>query len=458
LTIDDKLININELNNYKIKILVMKNYFFKPVTYLVILLIVLSIACQKENNNDSTAKALTHADSVANALRAVDTLYAIMNTFYLWRDSMPAVDKSKYTNPTDLLDAMIYAKRDKWSYIMSYNEYVSYFQEGQFVGYGVLFGAQSDTDIRIAFLYNESPLYLAGVRRGWRVLNINGTTLNSSSNITSLLSSTSNSFEFEKPDGTTVTASYSKTTLTVNTVLYRDTANINGTIVGHLVFESFIETSKAELDEAFAYFKNAGATELVLDLRYNGGGEVSIAQYLASLMNSSVTSGKVFLNFAYNKYVAKYNDTTFDFLSPSNSLSLNRIFFITSRSTASASEAVINGLRPFFPNNIFLIGDTTDGKPVGMNVFAYTKMDYAFVPITFQLTNSEGYGGYFAGIPVDKVSSDDFTHDFGDKEEACFKQALYYISNGSFTSKKSKQNIHRMNHRLHGLKAEIGSY
>jgi C-terminal processing protease CtpA/Prc len=105
---------------------------------------------------------------------------------------------------------------------------------------------------------------------------------------------------------------------------------------------------------------------------------------------------------------------------------------ITSRSTASASEALMNGLKPYV--NIVTIGDTTNGKPVGMNGWAIGQK-YWFWPITFKIVNAQDQGDYFSGISPNKVVSDYITHDFNDREELCLKEAIHYLETGSVSAK-----------------------
>jgi hypothetical protein len=110
---------------------------------------------------------------------------------------------------------------------------------------------------------------------------------------------------------------------------------------------------------------------------------------------------------------------------------MSRIIIITSRSTASASEMVINCLKPYV--NVLTIGDTTFGKPVGM--YSFTCLKYWMAPVTFKASNALGEGDYYDGIPPAKVVPDDITHDFSDREELCLKEAIYYLEYGSVSTK-----------------------
>ena len=113
----------------------------------------------------------------------------------------------------------------------------------------------------------------------------------------------------------------------------------------------------------------------------------------------------------------------------SNSVQLNKLVVITTSSTASASELVISGLKPYM--NMKLIGSTTHGKPVGMNIEGDTKLNIAVAPISFRNVNSQGYSDYFDGIPVDFAIKDNVTQDWGDQSDACLTAALNYISTGT---------------------------
>ena len=106
---------------------------------------------------------------------------------------------------------------------------------------------------------------------------------------------------------------------------------------------------------------------------------------------------------------------------------------ITTRSTASASEAVMNGLNPYI--NVVSIGDTTDGKPTGMMGWEVAKK-YWFWPVTFKLLNKNDEGEYFAGIAPAKYAGDDITHDFNDRNELCLKEAIHYLENPALFPQK----------------------
>jgi C-terminal processing protease CtpA/Prc len=393
---------------------------------------------QQTNTNTNTTTGLTPA-------MARDTLYDIMKEWYLWYDVMPDVNKTNYSDPYKLLEAMRYKQLDRWSFVEDYNTFNKE-MGGTFVGHGFRIGLDQAGKARIAMIYNKSPLYAEGVRRGWIVKTINSvdiaaalksndaTTYNNA--IGPATAGVTNNFVFTKPDGTDVNITSSKQSFTVNTVLLYDTLHLKTGITGHLVFEQFIDPTRDELATAFAYFKQTNIKDLIVDMRYNGGGYLDIAQTLASYIGGNELSGTTFVKFKYN--TKHQNDasinTVYPFKTTNYSMGMKRLVVITTRGTASASEAVMNGLKPHI--TVVSVGDTTHGKPTGMNIWFVGKK-YAMVPVTFKTVNSADEGDYFKGIVPNKLASDDITHDFADRQEACLKEAIKYLENGNFTAKSA---------------------
>ena len=201
--------------------------------------------------------------------------------------------------------------------------------------------------------------------------------------------------------------------------------DVDGTRVGYLHFRNFVRPSLAALDDAFARLRRGGAQELVLDLRYNGGGMVPVAQHLASLIAGAATVGKVFVSFTHNDKHST-SDTSYSFERADQALGLARLVVITTRSTASASEAVVNGLRPYL--DVKTVGDRSYGKPVGQYEFDFC--DKALFPVCFLVTNARGEADFFDGIPADCAADDDVDHALASPQEASLAEALYVIRNG----------------------------
>ncbi|MFZ0280901.1 MAG: S41 family peptidase [Bacteroidales bacterium] len=408
----------------------------KKLILFTTVIIALVSSCKKEDPPP------VDENPVLTDAMARDSLYYLMKQWYYWVDSMPAVTKENYSDPYKLMDAMRFQPRDRWSFVADYNEFVAEMQ-GTFVGHGFRIGLDNADVARIALIYSKSPLYAQGVRRGWIVEKINdveiapllksGDGTAYSNLIGPGTAGISNKFLFKKPDNTEVTITSAKSSFTLNSVILYDTLHLTaGKIAGHIVFESFIEPSEAELTTAFAYFKANGVTDLILDLRYNSGGYLYIAQQLASYIAGNTPANSVnFASLTYNRMRTSEN-TTFKFISTPSPLSLTRLAVISTRLTASASEAVMNGLDPLM--DVVSIGDTTNGKPTGMNGWEVGKK-YFFWPVTFKIVNRDGKGDYFGGIAPARIVSDDITHDFDDRNELCLKEAIHYLETGSVTSK-----------------------
>lgn len=401
-------------------------------------------ACEKDDVKPDDPKIL-----------ARNEFYELMKEWYFWYDKMPDVDVEDYDTPEELLKALRYLPYDRFSYIASKTEFENVVQ-GKYIGHGFGYSFDSEGIPWIIFVFKDSPLYPEGVRRGWRMVRVNGQVI-SQSNIGTIFGDSKegveNTIELLTPSDSTVIITTAKKEIQKNTVLHSDILHIGGKIVAHLVFEGFREPSVNELADAFGFFKNVGANEMILDLRYNPGGLTSVATLLGGLISGEDTDNKLFFKYLHNDKKTSH-DKEMTFAKKPNSLNLQSLIVITSRSTYSASEIIINGLKPYL--NVVTIGDATGGKPVGMYVWYSDYADYAFVPISFKIINANGEGDYFEGIPVDALCEDDITRQFNDREEACLKEAIYYLTTGSFSGRKGKFVSQPLKERL-TLEDEIGA-
>jgi len=384
--------------------------------------------------------------------------YQLMTEWYYWKDSIPDVNPDYYYNPGDLLEAMRFLPKDKWSYITTQEAHDQYYEEGAFIGYGFGYSPDAEGNMRITFVFDDSDLKTAGIERGWIIKEINGTTINGNSDLNSLLGydevGVTNTMKFESPTGTIVTEDFSKKKVTMNTVSSEMVINANGTKVGYFVFKSFIGPSEAELNTVFNYFRTEQIEELVIDLRYNGGGRLDIVSYLAGLIIPDNVDGQPFVTYEHNSDRSNYNETV-NFLQDPISLKLQKVYFIAGSGSASASEVIINSLEPYM--DVYVVGDDTYGKPVGMYAFESNIGNLVYVPISFKLVNADGYGGYYEGLPADSYVEDDIYHNFGEGE-AVLDEVLYHIENGSFSSLKSASDIFRRPKvEIRNLKDEIGA-
>jgi len=358
-------------------------------------------------------------------------VYANMRVNYFWNEQVDQnLDPLTFPNGQAVLDATRNTTLDPWSALYENgDEILGFLTSGQRDAFGFGFKWDQDDSLRVAFVYNNTPAAEAGFQRGDKILKYNGTVPKRSDGV--LLGRTT-TFEIRNLAGEVRTVTATARPININSVLDRRVISHEGKKVGYLLFNNFIQTSVAELDEAFSFLKGQQINELILDLRYNPGGLVSTAQHLAGLLAPSNAIGQVFLREVFNNNNSGLN-RDFRFEEKANSISglgLQRIFIITTGSTASASETIINGLKPF--TQVILIGERSTGKNVGSSVL--THLGYAFLPITFQSQNAQGNADYFGGFAPDFEEIDDLNKGVGDPTEASTAAALHYISQGSFPS------------------------
>jgi C-terminal peptidase prc len=358
----------------------------------------------------------------------------VLDEYYLWYRELPRLNPANFASPEAYLEAARYRPLDSsFSYITSRAANEAFYGESQFVG----FGFSTDTtgsELRVLQVFPESPAAEAGLSRGDRIIEIDGTSVidlirtgaiggafgASEPGVTSTI-------VFQPVSGGERRATMTKRVVTIPTVSLTRTFRVDGRTVGYLMFRNFVNPSYEALDDAFAALRAAGATELVVDLRYNGGGLVDVAVHLASLVGGSATQGRVFATFQHNdKNTALNEDLRFE-TAPPQTLNLGRLFVITTRASASASELLINSLRPHLP--VIVVGDATYGKPVGQ--YGFTFCDKVLAPVAFALVNSEGRGDFFGGIEPDCHAADDIQHQLGSAEEESLAEALAFIRTGS---------------------------
>ncbi len=393
-------------------------------TFLLLILVIVTFLFGCTDKKEDNGPADNNEDSVYIFVDEV------MKYWYLWNDKVPDLDIFQYSTPQDLLDDLMYKPLDHWSFIDKLDAIQSLFEEGEYFGFGFLLKFDADGNLRVPLVYENSEAYDLGIRRGNIVSTINGIPAISFDDYESFFDYDPATFTFEIYDntGTLKTITLDKSTITQNAVLFSNIYTISGHKTGYIVYDSFLGYSKEELEEVITYFQANNITELILDIRYNGGGYVSLAQELCEIIMPAETAGEIFYTSIHNEIVGPELDTTLYFSENELNLDLNRVFFITTSASASASELVINSLEPYM--EVFIIGSPTHGKPVGMYGFVF--QDWALFPITTQLLNAEGYGDYFGGLMPDCYAEDGLTSDWGDETEQSLSQAFHYIAYGGF--------------------------
>lgn len=459
----------------------------KKLFYLTIILAAGFIsACKKDNkpNNNTTA-------TVSQLLK--DSVYYYEKEDYLWSDAIPSYSSfnpRNYNASTDLdalsneLTAISQLKINPntgkpYEYTPDDPGYPKYSFMDDGTTTSSLNGTNGDfgfeplyialNDLRIKYVYPGSPADMAGLKRGYEILSINGNTTLTYDNgtnvnfvINAIYYSTTISMQVKKYDGTTANVSFDVAQYTVNPVLNYKVINMNGHKVGYIAFNSFTAPNNAEpkLNEAFNSFISNGVTDLVVDLRYNGGGDGATAEYLDDLIVPAAKTNTLMYTQYFNSNLTggnsplfdkKYGTTKADFQPQNNqagfqkalSLAITRVFFIVTGATASSSELTINNLRPEL--TVKLVGDTTYGKPVGEYPIPIGSTGkYIIYSPQVYVENSANQGDYYAGMAPGSsaypgyLTGDDVTKDFGDTTESMLAHTLSYITTGTYELNKQQ--------------------
>lgn len=298
-------------------------------------------------------------------------------------------------------------------------------------------------------VYKDSSADEAGIKRSVEITHIDNqiiTEINWPQYYLKLLQPTSTSTVVVKDDkGKSYTINSGP--IYVNPVIYHQVKNR----IGYLVYSSFSSGFDQELFEVFKQFKNENITDLILDLRYNGGGDVRSANLIASCIAGETCIGKTFASYRYNQErmtvlgnkrdIEKFSYSNYQNLNnislSAGGLNLRRVYCLVTNNTASASELVINSLEGI-GIDVILIGNTTRGKNVGMEGVELTAGTdkYLLFPITFQAYNAAGYGDFENGFTPDFVIDENNPHgknfegyiDFGKDNETLYAKAMSQIT------------------------------
>lgn len=380
-------------------------------------------------------------------LQVNDFIWKGLNLYYLWQSDVPNLADErfanqaqlnifleKYKSPEVLFDALrVNKKIDRFSWIVSdYRELEGMLQgttKDDGVDFALSYKSSGTNDIfgYVRYIKPNSDASTKAIKRGDIFYAVNGIQLfnnrvTGENNYQSLLlnsdSYTLNLADYNNgqitPNGKSVTLT--KTELSENPILKNTVIENGGHKIGYLMYNGFYPNYDLQLNDAFAQLKSQGVTDLVLDLRYNSGGSVQTATYLASMITGQFT-GEVFSKQRWNNKINAYFESedpdalknpftnTID-SSPINSLNLNKVYVLTTNSTASASELVINGLKPYI--DVVQIGDITKGKNVGsITIYdspTFGKQNrnplhrYAMQPIVLKIVNADNFGEYFNGL------------------------------------------------------------
>ena len=415
-------------------------------TIALILLLVLFSSCKKTKNTPTPPPT----DSTTLAAKAKDSALLDSRDFYLWYNDIPSTfNAQSYNDPNAVMFAIrAYSNEpgytspvDKWSFGVlktDWNQLSGGIGSASTVSASGDFGLsvffRVDGDLRVKLVERLSPAGVAGIQRGWRVTKINGSTnitiANADFIVNNVFYSATSTFTFLKPDGTSVDITLNATTYPQQTVYLDSVYTIGAKTIGYMVMNSFLgDTAQidSDLQNVMSNFATKNVSDIVIDLRYNGGGYVSLQQKLADYLAPSSANNQLMMKETFNDKHQNYNTTLY--FSKEGTLNPNHVFFIVSQSTASASELLINNLKPYM--TVKLIGPgNTDGKPVGF--FPLSAGDWYVFPVSFRSTNSANSGSYFGGFTPDAIVADGLDKNWGDTSESCLAKTIKYITTGSF--------------------------
>ncbi len=355
-------------------------------------------------------------------------LYNLFKTQYFWANKVPdSVDLDRYNSPNKMIDDLRYKPKDRWSMVLT-KQQNSNFLNQKSGGFGFA-SVDINGSVVVLFVRIDSPAYKAGLKRGDIIKKIDDENV-SIEKILSYTTKLDTEVKFDiyrdsTHNNITIYIKVQEYSFKVSDkkILYTP----NGEKVGYFRLDSFTSTATQEIDKAFDYFKSENIDKLVVDFRYNGGGSVITASILLDKFIRDRDNQLQFKMKWNDNYQNKNQVATFE--TDDNSIDLEQILFLTTQNTASASELVINSMKPYLGENIIMIGDKTHGKPIGME--GKTDGVYIYYLVNFVIENYNGFYDYFNGLAVTDgcESPDDITHQLGDPKEEMLKKALFYIDN-----------------------------
>ena len=406
-----------------------------------------------------------------------DFVRAQIEEWHLFPDLLDlSVNQADHATVQSYIDALVAPARAQsrdrfFTYITSIADENAFYEQGASAGFGIRLAYRLNTrQVFVAEAFEGAPALAANIDRGTEILAI-GTTSANLETVDSLLAGgqtsavtnalgpttagTTRVLRVRDQSGVTREVTITKAQYSIDPVSDRYGARIiedNGKRVGYLNLRTFIDTANDDLDRAFADFKAQGVTELIIDLRYNGGGLVSVAERLGDLLGAG-RQGQVFSYTTFRASKAGRNDT-YLFNPRSESIQPTKIAFIGTGSTASASELVINALQPYLGDNIALIGSNTFGKPVGQIALDRPACDDRLRVVAFRTENANRQGDYYSGlastIPNTCAATDDYNAQLGDPSERLVATALDFLAGRSCTPISASQA------RIQSLEGPVG--
>ena len=362
-----------------------------------------------------------------------------LDDVYLWYKEIIDTSPALYSTAADYFSSLLVRSKDRFSFTSIQSGIDDYFQSGLDVSYGYTLMRQG-SQLRVVYVQPNSPADQAQLKRGATITAIDNTSLATPANATqySALYPTqmeSHLFDIRNPGSQQIRQIRMTASRVVRSPVLQNTVlSSGGKKIGYLVFTDHIATAEAPLFAAFQQFQQTGIDELVLDLRYNGGGYLYIANELAAMIGGEKVSNQIFEQLQFNDKHPEKTNSNIDYFYDTDSrnvrlpqLNLPRVFVLTGANTCSASESVINSLSPWM--DVILIGGQTCGKPYGF--IQQNNCSTAYFAIQFSGVNAVGKADYVNGFTPRCQVADDLEHELGNLNESRLSAALSYARTGS---------------------------
>ncbi len=443
----------------------------------ILLLLGVTMAFTACSDDDGIKNGPTPNPDLDADVAAQNFMWQAMNLWYFWQGDVNDLSDTRFStdaqytafleanpDPEDFFNDVLLYEEDRFSFLNEdYKELVNNLS-GVSKSNGLEFGliqlsGSNDVFGYVQYILPDSDASSKDIERGDLFTRVDGVQITVNNYIDLLFGSNDTyTLGMAHIEGNTIIDDAKEVTLTKianqveNPILVAKTLEVNGTTVAYLMYNRFLSNFDEQLNTAFAQFKAAGATELVLDMRYNPGGSVNTSRLLASMIYDTNTS-EVYIKQRWNdKIQAQLSD---DYLtdyfanttgaSSINSLNLNRVFVLATNNSASASELVMNGLAPYM--DVIHIGETTRGKNEfsitlvddkdgdyiynkDRERFINTKNSWGLQPLVGRNENADGFSDYTSGLMPDIELPEDITNlgILGDVNEPLLARALQEIS------------------------------
>ncbi len=384
----------------------------------------------------------------------------VINEWFLFpAEVAQGVNQASFTNVQDYIDALVAPARASgkdrfFTYITSIAEENAFLQSGSSAGFGVRLAFSAGNRLFITEAFEGAPGLAAGIDRGTEILAI-GTSEGTLRTVATIVATegsagVTNALGPNDPGVTRVlrvtdaagtrNVTVAKTNFSLTPLSSRYGVRVidqGGQRYGYINMRTFISSANSQLRDAFQSFRDQNITNIVIDFRYNGGGLVSTAELMGDLMGRDRFTTQLFSQTNFRPEKASNNSRKF-FNPQSQSVAPVRLAFIGTRSTASASEFVMNGMLPYLGNNIALVGGNTFGKPVGQIALDLAACDDRMRVVAFSTGNALTDGDYFNGMapkmPNTCAAADDISRPLGDPNEAMLATAIDFLAGRSCTA------------------------